>query len=435
MIFPASSTVLSGIVRLLAATVLLAVASPLQAAETFNVPVSNGDEIPVERHAAKGDTIIIWLPSDFGVQPPQSVVSKRLASRGNEVWIADLHTAYFVPTGRYSSNNFPIADVVKLIDTAIARGKTNIILSSSGRASRLALRAARHWQQNNKGKSSIRGFILFHPSLYLDRPRLGEDARYLPIVHATNLPIYIFQPMLSTTYMRLPTLRRHLSENGSQVFVHPVPDVAFGFHLRPDDMINEKDIAARKKLPGQMVSAVKLLTMQPKVAEPSKVVIKAKPKERIVSESGLKPFKKTTIAPAFKLEDLLGTSHDLMNYRGKVVLVNFWAGWCPPCIEEMPSMQRLYLKLKDQPFEILAIDVGEKKSEIQKFVDQMNITFPILLDSKGKVYHDWKVYVYPTNFLIDAQGNIRYGSPGAVDWDEANPRQKIERLLKEVRPN
>lgn len=432
MILPLSNTVVSGWRTLLVVVIPALLASTLQAADTFTVPVSNGDEIPIERHSATGNTVIIWTPSDFGVQPPQTVIAEQLARSGIEIWIADLHAAYFVPTGRNSTASFPDIDIARLVDVAIAQGKANIIFAGSGRASRLILRAARHWQQNNKGKSAIRGFILFHPSLYLGRPNLGEDASYLPIVDATNLPIYIFQPMLATTYMRLPELRKHLSANGSQVFVHPLPNVAFGFHLRPDDMINENDIAARKKLPGQMAGAVKLLLMQPRITAASKSGIATRPRKRIVRESGLKPIAKSAITPKFALKDLFGADRNLEQYRGKVVLVNFWASWCPPCVKEMPSMQRLYKKLKGRPFEILAIDVGEKAPEVTQFVKTMNIGFPILLDPTGEVYHAWKVYVYPTNFLIDAGGRIRYGSYGAINWDEARPRTIIESLLDEA---
>ena len=432
MILPLLNTVVSGCRAFLVVSVLALLASPLQAADTLTIPVSNGDEIPIERHSAKGNTVIIWTPSDFGVQPPQTVIAEQLARSGIEVWIADLHAAYFAPTGRNSTDSFPQTDIARLVDVAIAQGKSNIIFASSGRASRLILRAARHWQQNNKGKSAIRGFILFHPSLYLDRPRIGEDASYLPIVDATNLPIYIFQPMLATTYMRLPELRKHLSANGSQVFIHPLPNVAFGFHLRPDDMINKNDIAARKKLPGQMASAVRLLLMQPRVTTASKTAIASKPKKHIIRESGLKPIANSAITPEFTLKDLFGNDRNLVQYRGKVVLVNFWASWCPPCVEEMPSMQRLYKKLKGRPFEILAVDVGEKVPAVTQFVKTMNITFPILLDPTGNVYHAWKVYVYPTNFLIDASGRIRYGSYGAIDWDEARPQAIIESLLNEA---
>jgi peroxiredoxin len=400
-------------------------------AETITVPVTNGEEVPIERYGATGDRVLIWTPSDFGIQPPQETVAAALAKQGLEVWIADLHSAYFIPTGRYSSNSFPVADIGKLVDAAVARGKHNIILASSGRATRLILRGARDWQLKHPGQSGIRGFILFHPSLYLDRPRLGEDAEYLPIAHSTNLPIYIFQPLRSTTYMRLPRLRATLGEGGASVFVHPLPDVAFGFHLRPDEDISPQDKIARQQLPDNMLKAVKLLTVQPPVTRAARESVKVVAKKRADVITGLKLFDKPLDAPAFSLENMSGKRVTLKQYRGKVVLLNFWATWCPPCMEEMPSMQRLYQRMKDKPFEILAIDVGENREDILKFITMMKTTFPVLLDRDGTIYNEWKVYVYPTNFLIDKNGKIRYGSPGAVNWDEKAPVEKIEQLLNE----
>ena len=415
---------------MLAALLLLGAVTPA-VAETITVPVTKGEEVPIERYAADGDSVIIWTPSDFGVQPPQVPVATALAKRGIEVWIADLHAAYFAPTGRYSSNSFPVEDIALLVDAAVARGKRNIILASSGRATRLSLQGARHWQLGHPGRSAIRGFILFHPSLYLDSPRLGEDAEYLPIARSTNLPIYIFQPLRSTTYMRLPRLRETLGEGGASVFIHPLPDVAFGFHLRPKEDISKQDQAARQRLPNDMSKAVNLLLMQPRVTQAARESKSVASKKRESGDGGLRIFDKPYNAPAFSLETLSGKDSKLAQYRGKVVLINFWATWCPPCVEEMPSMERLYQKMKGRPFEILAIDVGEDKADILKFIDMMKTTFPVLLDRDGKVYNEWKVYVYPTNFLVDKKGRIRYGSPGAINWDEKAPVDKIERLLGE----
>ncbi len=137
-------------------------------------------------------------------------------------------------------------------------------------------------------------------------------------------------------------------------------------------------------------------------------------------------------APALVLKDLNGNLHDLSAYRGKVVLVNFWATWCPPCRAEMPSMQRLKTMMRDKPFAILAVDMAETDKEIRDFLKEFrdtHIDFTILLDPKGTALKDWKVHVFPTSFLIDAEGNVRYGVAGSVEWDELDPTSKIEGLL------
>lgn len=94
-------------------------------------------------------------------------------------------------------------------------------------------------------------------------------------------------------------------------------------------------------------------------------------------------------------------------------------------------MDRLYRELRGKPFEILAIDVGETREEALKFAQRLKTTFPVLLDHDGQVFEQWKVYVYPTNFIVDKKGQIRYGSPGAVDWDEKIHKDKIVQLLDE----
>ena len=136
-----------------------------------------------------------------------------------------------------------------------------------------------------------------------------------------------------------------------------------------------------------------------------------------------------TSPPALSLPDLGGQQHGLEDYRGQVVLVNFWATWCPPCLAEMPSMQRLVEALAGRPFQILAVNTEETKSKVWKFRKLLNITFPTLLDSSGEVTRAWGVEVFPTSYLIDAGGRIRYVSYGALEWDDAAVVTVIESMM------
>ncbi|MEO1766240.1 TlpA disulfide reductase family protein [Thiobacter aerophilum] len=145
----------------------------------------------------------------------------------------------------------------------------------------------------------------------------------------------------------------------------------------------------------------------------------------------LKPLTPRT-APPLLLKDLDGKRHDLADYRGKVVLVNFWATWCPPCRAEMPSMQRLKTMMRDQPFAILAVDMAETEKEIRDFLKEFKdapLDFTILLDPKGEAMKAWKVHVFPTSFLVDTEGKLRYGVAGSMEWDEVDPIAKIQSLL------
>lgn len=133
--------------------------------------------------------------------------------------------------------------------------------------------------------------------------------------------------------------------------------------------------------------------------------------------------------PPLVLKDLNGKTHDLKQYRGKVVLINFWATWCPPCRAEMPSMQRLKTKMDGKPFVILAVDMGETETEVKTYIRQINTDFTVLMDKDGRALKAWKVFAFPTSYIVDAHGKIRYGLYGASEWDAAAKVEKITQLL------
>ena len=134
--------------------------------------------------------------------------------------------------------------------------------------------------------------------------------------------------------------------------------------------------------------------------------------------------------PPLALEDLRGRNHDLAEYRGKVVLVNFWATWCEPCRAEMPSMDRLRSSLKGKPFEILAVNLAEPLSRIEKFVDTMPLGFPLLRDRDGAAGKAWKAKLLPSSFLIGRDGKIRYVAYGEIDWTSDAVRARVAELLQ-----
>jgi peroxiredoxin len=398
-------------------------------ADTYEVKLETGEDIPIERLRAPGSTLIIWTPSSFGVQPGQAKLAAAFAARGHEVWIADLHAAYFEPVGRGSVDIFRPLDIAHLVDTARNQGKTDIFLMSTADGARPVLQAARAWQLRHPDESAIRGLLLFQPSVYGTRPELGEEAEYLPVVTATNLPIFIIQPSRATTTVRLPRLQTALRRGGAVVFTKVLDDVVSGFQLRPEEDLGPKDIAAREALPDLIDQAIRILRNQPPVMHAAAGADAPLPTTDEVSVTGLKTFAEKPPAPALVLTDLAGRRHDLKDYRGKVVLLNFWASWCPPCVQELPSMQRLYEKLQGQAFEILAADISESPDTVRQFLARFNLTFPVLLDPTGQTTAAWKVYVFPSTYIIDTSGNIRYGSTGAMEWDGPEAMAIVRELL------
>ena len=147
----------------------------------------------------------------------------------------------------------------------------------------------------------------------------------------------------------------------------------------------------------------------------------------------LTALKPRPAAPDFALQDLEGKTQRLSQYKGKVVLINFWATWCPPCRREMPSMERLYQKLKSEPFIVLAPDQLESFDLVFSFTGQLDPapTFPILLDEKSKTPKAWKVKGLPTSFLVDKKGRIAYRAVGGREFDHPEIEKVIRALIAE----
>ncbi len=144
--------------------------------------------------------------------------------------------------------------------------------------------------------------------------------------------------------------------------------------------------------------------------------------------AALKPVEGTVAAPVLVLQDLQGKQHDLKDYKGQVVLVQFWATYCGPCRKEMPSMNKMAKKMGDVPFTILAVDMGESKDEVNQFVSEVKPEFTILMDETGKSIGEWSVFAAPSNFIIDPEGNIRYTLFGGVEWDSDELIDKLKAL-------
>ena len=120
------------------------------------------------------------------------------------------------------------------------------------------------------------------------------------------------------------------------------------------------------------------------------------------------------------MKNLEGSEVSLRYFAGKVVFLNFWATWCGPCRIEMPSMEKLWQRFKEQAFVILAVDLREGKEEVSSFMKDYGLTFSVLLDSKGEVGSMYTVRAIPTTFLIDLEGMIVGGALGARDWASAD---------------
>jgi len=119
----------------------------------------------------------------------------------------------------------------------------------------------------------------------------------------------------------------------------------------------------------------------------------------------------------FTLQDINGQTHTLSDYKGKYVFLNFWATWCPPCREEMPSMQKLYDSWDKNSYVMLAVNIKEPKDRVKSFAANHKYTFPILLDSDGSVAGKYGMRGIPTTFFVDQYGKIAGKIVGSHHWD------------------
>lgn len=133
-------------------------------------------------------------------------------------------------------------------------------------------------------------------------------------------------------------------------------------------------------------------------------------------------------APGFTLKDITGTEKTLSALRGTVVMINFWATWCPPCKEEMPSLNTLYARMKPKGFEILAVSADNTLATVEKYIEDRDFDFQILWDEDKRVMRAYKVFSLPTTFLIDRNGVIVRIFMGAYDWTDPEIISQIDKL-------
>jgi peroxiredoxin len=145
----------------------------------------------------------------------------------------------------------------------------------------------------------------------------------------------------------------------------------------------------------------------------------------------LLPMKNPIPADAFTVRDVDGKPVSLSDFKGKVVLLNFWATWCPPCAREMPSMEKLYQAYSAKGFAIVgvSVDVGASRN-VKEFAQKLKVTFPILHDRDSIVSRHYSVPGVPTSYLIDRRGRIVYRVLGEYDWFGPEAQKAVTGLLQ-----
>ena len=415
-----------GLLNSLVFGLCLIMLTPEFAHGAVSVTTLEGDEIPIEVYGDNSRVRLLWLPPETGLKAEDREQAKLLAAQGVEVWLVDLFTARFLPLAQSSVDSMPAEDVARVIKAASTDG-ASVYLLAAGRGAVPLLRGVRAWQLQ---QGSVAGVILLHPKLYRETPNPGEAARLLPIVKLTNQAVYLLQPELSPWRWRLGEITAALEAGGSDVYTQVLPQVRDRFYFRPDAGRQETRMSAQ--LPAMVVKAMLRLQHLDK----ARSVVSGELMDSVPlagkKERELRPYTGNPLPPRLELEQYQGMQRSLQAERGKVVLVNFWASWCPPCVHEMPSMQAIYTRLKPKGLEILAVNMAEQEEHIAGFLqNKVTVDFPLLLDRDGETLRRWDVFAFPTSFIVDRKGRIRYALFGAVDWQEPIISSKLEQLLAE----
>lgn len=406
----------------------LAVAPVLAGVEpaTRMVEGPGGVELEVTVYPGDGERLFLWVLPQAGEHANHARLARDLADAGVQVWQVDLLQAHFLPPTNASTRSLDGASVAALLREAHRQTGKEIMLVTSGRPSIVALRGLRQWQLSEPEAAYVIGAVLAFPNLIVDTPVAGAPAEFVDVLRATNLPVYLLQPARGVYRWHLDKILTELRRGGSPVFVQMVPGVRDFYYLRRSDPAPEEQ-AMTERLPAQLLQAERLLASipHPLTAAPMPEVA-----HRIETGRGLVERDRPPPVEDFTLTDHRGEEQSLSDYAGQVVLLNFWASWCPPCVHEIPSMNRLDRILGDA-FAIVSVNYQESAAHITDFMEEVRVDFPVLMDLDGKVAARWRVFAFPSSFVLDRAGVVRYSVNSAIEWDDPEVVAKLRALVGE----
>jgi peroxiredoxin len=151
--------------------------------------------------------------------------------------------------------------------------------------------------------------------------------------------------------------------------------------------------------------------------------------ERLFGSMGILKMPHATRPLEIQLKDIFGNAVRLSDFRGKIVFLNFWATWCPTCVVEMPSMEKLHRRFKDQDFAMIAVNMQESEAQVKSFFEKLQLSFTALLDANGEVAAGLAVNALPTTYFLDKEGRIMGMALGPREWDKQASIELFEFLI------
>jgi thiol-disulfide isomerase/thioredoxin len=411
---------------------LLLTATTCHAATGIDFTVEVEDtELSLLRFDAEGEHLIIWVSPGFGDLQRSYAAAEAISRKGIEVWHIDLAESLFLTKSTRTLRSLDGRYVAGLISAAHSRTGKQITLLTRSYASLPVLRGARLWQlqasqQNEEQSAYLTGAILFSPELYSEIPPLGQPPVYDPIASSTNIPIMLYQSGRRGNRWQLDKTMEKLQSGGSAVYLKVLPGVTGVFYIK--DTAAET-IKVLQNLPDETERVVSMLQRIPTPSTVNELLAVETPSTSSLDIT-LKPFMSDMEPLVIDLENAHGERFIRKDFTGRVTLVNFWASWCGPCVDEIPALNRLREHMKGKPFELISINYAEKPEQIREFLNGVKVDFPVLLDRNGGYSAKWNVLVYPATFVIAMDGNIVYGVNGAIEWDSDEVIGKLEALMK-----
>jgi thiol-disulfide isomerase/thioredoxin len=378
----------------------------------------SGDEIGAEVYGLSSGQEprlrILWIGPGFGLRTRHQEVASALGREGVEVWLVELADALFLMRGAEGMREIP------------GEGRYRVAIVSNRYGAIPTIRGIHTWQSRGPERHDLVGAVLFTPYFFTHVPQLGEEPTFIPEMYTTNAPVYIIQAAKNGNRWHMPTMAEGLRRH-APVYTEVLPGVTSLF-FREDKA--PETLAALKQTPRKILRAISLLQRHEMPLKALSVTERVEETKSHGLDAELKPYRGTVQPTDFSLQDVNGEEFDVGDFKGKVTLVNFWASWCGPCVEEIPSLNRLKEKMQDQPFQLISVNYAESAQQIRAFMKKVNVAFPVLLDKDGELAGQWKVVAFPSTFVIGPDGEIHYGVNAAIYWDTDTVVSQLSRLAK-----
>ncbi len=390
----------------------------------IDITAHDGADLNLHQYPAQGKELIIWIASGYGLSPRDVQLAEGLSRLGVEIWQIDFAQSLFQVGGSNFMRKLNPNYVVDLINAAHLRTHKQVILLSHSYGAIPTLRGATLWQQAETHYGRLSGIVLLSPDLYASIPDLGLAPNYLPITHATTLPIVVYQAGKRGNASQFPRLLAELRRSNDQVFFKLMPEITSPMYTGDT---SKPTMALLRKLPQELAGVVRMLNTLPEADKTPQYTFHQETEARL--DSRLKPYRAHPQPRSISLRSANDRHIQINDYKGKVSVINFWATWCRPCREEIPSLNRLRKLMQGKPFQLISINYAESVATIRAFLKEVKVEYPVLLDNEGQTSATWNVIAYPSTFVIGSDGKIHYGVNAAIDWDAPEVVRVLESLM------